>query len=258
MMTDKSLKISAILITKNAKHSIEKCLDSISFLDEIIVVDSGSEDGTVEYAQNFGARVFRHNWIGFGPQKNYAVSLAKHDIVFCIDSDEVVSDELRQSILSLTSLDDGGYWITRRNLFLGSWLSHGEAYPDRLIRLFDRRRAQWDTSEVHEKVVEVNDKQISKVLSGDLLHFSADSIESYLSKQNRYTSIQAKILYKNGVRIGLVRLLISPVFRFIKMYLIKRGFLDGIPGLIHILIGSYATFMKYAKLYEYQLNDENK
>ena len=257
-MIGSSLKISAVLITKNSMHSIAKCLNGVSFLDEIIVVDSGSEDGTFEYAQNFGARVFRHQWLGFGPQKNYAVSLASHDIVFCIDSDEVVTEELRQSILSLTTFDGSGYWITRRNLFLGSWLSHGEAYPDRLIRLFDRRKAQWDASEVHEKVVEVDGRQISKVLNGDLLHFSADSIESYLNKQERYATIQAKNLYENGARIGLVRLLVSPLFRFIKMYFFKRGFLDGAPGLIHIAIGSYATFIKYAKLYEYQLNDENK
>ena len=135
--------------------------------------------------------------------------------------------------------------IARRNRFLGRWLSHGEGYPDRAVRLFDRRRAHWSDEVVHEKVM--TDGTVAR-LAGDLLHESAESLDAYIAKQNRYTTLQAAELHANGDRAGALRIVLSPLGRFFRFYVLKLGFLDGAPGFAHIAIGAFASFLKYAKL----------
>lgn len=238
--------LSAVLITLNAASQLQETLEALRFCDEIIVVDSGSTDGTQALAQKYAARVVDCPWRGYGPQKQFAIEQAAHDWVLCVDADERVSSELRVSIeKTLVAPQNHAYRFPRCNRFMGRYLRHGEGYPDWSLRLFDRRHARWSDDAVHEKVltaVEIGE------LKGDLLHDSAETIESYLDKQNRYTTIAAEAAFAIGKRASMGHLLFSPLIRFIKFYFLRFGFLDGLPGMVHILIGCGNSFAKYAKM----------
>jgi glycosyltransferase involved in cell wall biosynthesis len=239
--------LSVVIITKNAATQLAACLASAAFADEMLVVDSGSDDGTADLAAKHGARVIQKpEWLGFGAQKQFAVEAARHDWVLCLDADERVSGPLHASILAaLAAPSAEAYAMPRCNRFMGRWLRHGEGYPDWSLRLFDRRHARWSDDPVHEKVLV--DTPIARI-EGDLLHDSAETLAGYLDKQNRYTSMQAEILFKAGKRAGVAQLLLSPALRFFKFYFLRLGFLDGTPGLVHIAIGCCNSFHKYAKL----------
>ena len=240
------LALSLVVITRDAGAQLADCLASSAFAAETIVVDSGSRDDTVEIARRFGARVIVQPWLGFGLQKNFAVAQAAHDWVLCLDADERVSLELARSIRDeLAAPHHSCYAMARRNRFLGRWLAHGEGYPDWNLRLFDRRHARWTEDDVHEHVV--GDTAPGR-LAGDLLHASAESLDAYIAKQNHYTSLQAEAMHARGERFSFGRLLLSPLARFVRFYLLRAGFLDGTAGLVHIAIGSFASFCKYAKL----------
>jgi glycosyltransferase involved in cell wall biosynthesis len=244
------MPISAVLITRNAASPLADCLASVKFCDEIIVVDAGSDDGTVKIAEQHGARVIQTEWRGFGPQKQFAVEQARHDWVLCIDADERVSERLRDSIRAeLSNPLHAAYRFARCNRFMERYLKHGEGYPDWSLRLFDRRRARWSDDVVHEKVIA--DGEIG-TLGGDLLHESAESLETYLAKQNRYSTLAAQEALAGGKRATVLHLLISPSLRFIKFYFLRLGLLDGLPGLVHILVGCGASFAKYAKMLAFQ------
>ena len=238
--------LSVVIIALNAEPRIEACLKSTAFADEIIVVDSGSTDGTTEIARRHGAKVIHQEWLGFGRQKRFAVNQATHPWVLSLDVDERVSDELRENILKeMKGPRYLAYRMPRRNRFMGRWLKHGEGYPDWSLRLFHRDHAAWSDDPVHEKVV--TETPVGR-LRGDLLHESENGIADYLAKQNRYTTLQAETLHTRGERAGIWRMLLSPPLRFIKFYFLRLGFLDGVPGLMHILIGCRNSFSKYAKL----------
>jgi glycosyltransferase involved in cell wall biosynthesis len=248
-LTDRTrATLSAVLITKNAGGRLDACLTSLSFCDEIVIVDSGSEDCTVEVAQRFNARVIQHDWMGFGRQKQFAVDQANNDWVLCVDADERVSPQLASSISrSLQKPVTPVYRMSRCNRFLGKWLRHGEGYPDWSPRLFDRRSAQWSDDTVHEKVLYA---VTPGTLDGDLLHESAEDLRDYLEKQNRYTTLAAQQLFERGHSAYALQLIASPIVRFLKFYIFRLGFLDGMPGLAHTIIGCMNSFMKYAKLAE--------
>ena len=246
--------LSVVIIALNAASQIEACLKSAAFADEIVVVDSGSQDDTREIALKYGARVLHQDWLGFGRQKQFAVEQAGHDWVLCLDADERVSEALRASIeVALQAPSFQAYRMPRCNLFMGRWLRHGEGYPDWSLRLFDRRVAKWSEDEVHEKVLTIS---LVGSLQGDLLHQSQESLAAYLEKQNRYTSLQAEELCQRGIWVSFGRLAVSPLLRFVKFYFLRLGFLDGVPGLVHISIGCFNSFVKYAKLHE--LNNKGK
>jgi glycosyltransferase involved in cell wall biosynthesis len=242
------LPLSLIVITRDAAVDLPACLASAPFVAETVVVDSGSRDDTVGVAQRAGARVVPHAFEGYGPQKNFAVAQARHDWVLCLDADERVTPELGLGIRAAFAAgapDAAGFAIARRNRFLGRWLAHGEGYPDWNVRLFDRRRARWSDDAVHEKVTA--DGPVAR-LRGDLMHASAESIDAYVAKQNRYTTLQAEAMHAAGGQAGLLRLALSPAARFLRFYVVKLGFLDGAAGFAHIAIGAFASFLKYAKL----------
>jgi len=242
------LPLSVVLITHNAAAQLAECLASVAFADEVVVVDSGSTDGTVALAERYGARVVAKEWLGFGRQKQFAVEQAANDWVLCLDADERVSPELAASLVrALEAPAAPVYRMARRNRFLGRWLRHGEGYPDWSARLFDRRQARWSDDEVHEKVLYAASPG---TLDGDLLHESGEDLGRYLEKQNRYTTLAAAELHRRGQRAGAIELVFSPLLRFLKFYVLRLGFLDGLPGLVHISIGCMNSFMKYAKLAE--------
>ena len=241
-----TLPLTLVVITRDAGVQLEECLASAAFAAESIVVDSGSRDDTVEIARRLGARVLSHEWIGFGPQKNFAVQQAAHDWVLCLDADERVSAELEGSLRAEMAVPrHSAYAMARRNRFLGRWLAHGEGYPDWSVRVFDRRRARWSEDAVHEHVLA--EGSVGR-LRGDLLHASGESLDAYLAKQNRYTTLQAEAMHARGERFSFARLLLSPLFRFLRFYVLRGGFLDGTAGLVHISIGCFNSFCKYAKL----------
>jgi glycosyltransferase involved in cell wall biosynthesis len=240
------LALTLVVITRDAGASLADCLSSARFASETIVVDSGSVDNTAEIARSYGVQLIEHAWLGFGPQKNFAVAQAANDWVLCLDADESVSPELASSIRStLQHAQFIAYEMPRRNRFLGKWLAHGEGYPDWNLRLFDRRHARWSDDAVHEHVLV--DGEVGR-LSGDLMHRSGESLEAYLVKQNRYTTLQAEALFARGERFSAARLVVSPIVRFIRFYVVRAGFLDGVAGLVHIAIGCFNSFSKYAKL----------
>jgi glycosyltransferase involved in cell wall biosynthesis len=250
------LALTLVVITRDAAASLAECLNSARFASQIIVVDSGSSDNTAQIARDCGARVVEQPWLGFGPQKNFAVAQAANDWVLCLDADEIVSPELASSIqFALRSPEFTAYEMPRRNRFLGRWLAHGEGYPDRKVRLFDRRHARWSDDVVHERVHA--EGSIGR-LNGDLLHASAESLEAYLAKQNRYTTLQAERLFARGARFSAVRLVASPIARLVRFYIIRGGFLDGVAGLVHISIGCFNSFSKYAKLRALEQADKNR
>jgi glycosyltransferase involved in cell wall biosynthesis len=221
------LPLSVCIIAKNAASQIGECIASVGFADEVLVVDSGSIDATVRIARDAGCRVIEHEWLGFGQQKQFAVSTAKHDWVLCLDVDERVTSTLATSIARALTTSDRAFRMRRRNRFFGRWLAHGEGYPDWSLRLFHRQHAAWSNDPVHETV-----------------------ITTYLQKQNRYSTLHAEALYAQGVRASYAKLFLSPVARFVKFYFFRRGFLDGGAGFAHVTIGCFAAFAKYAKLIE--------
>jgi glycosyltransferase involved in cell wall biosynthesis len=242
------VQLSVVLITKNAASQLEKCLQSCREFDEIIVVDSGSNDQTIEIAERFGARIVYQPWLGFGPQKQFAVNQAHNDWVLCLDADEWLSITLLNNIKEILSYPQfTAYRFARCNKFMGRFLRHGEGYPDLSLRLFNRQHARWSDDAVHEYVIA--DDAVGRI-DGDLMHESGEDIAAYLDKQNRYTSLQAQILHRRGKKVPLAKLVFSPLLRFIKFYFFRQGFRDGLPGLVHITIGCMNSFLKYAKLRE--------
>ncbi|NJD26116.1 MAG: glycosyltransferase family 2 protein [Betaproteobacteria bacterium] len=240
--------MSVAIITLNAAGQLAACLDSVRFADEVVVVDSGSSDNTVALASAAGARVIHQDWLGFGAQKQFAVEAAAHDWVLCLDADERVTPELRTAIeMALNAPSTAAFRFARRNRFLGRYLRHGEGYPDWSLRLFDRRRGRWSDDTVHEKVIAEGSVA---TLPGDLLHDSAETLAAYLAKQNRYTTLAAEMAVAAGKRAGLARIAFSPLVRFVKFYIIRQGFRDGLPGFVHIVIGCFNSFCKYAKMRE--------
>jgi glycosyltransferase involved in cell wall biosynthesis len=244
------LPLSVTIIARDAERSLGACLESVAFAEDIVVVDSGSRDATPAIAEAHGARVIHQEWLGYGPQKQFAVEAARHDWVLALDADERLTPEAAAAIQrELAAPRAAGYELARVNRFLGRWLRHGEGYPDWSLRLFDRRRARWSDDAVHEKVL--CDGPVAR-LPGDLLHDSCETLEAYVAKQNHYTSLQAEALLRRGVRARARHLWLSPLLRFVKFYVLRRGFLDGVPGLVHIVIGCHNSFLKYAKLWELQ------
>ena len=246
-------RLSAVLITRNAARVLEPCLDSIAFADEIVIVDSGSSDATLEIAARKGARVVSKEWLGFGRQKQFAVEQARNDWVLCVDADERVSPALARSIQgALTAPAAPVYRMPRRNRFFGRWLAHGEGYPDWSPRLFNRLNARWSDDLVHEKVLF---SVTPGTLGGDLMHDSFDDLAAYLERQNRYTTLAARQAFEQGRGASVLHLVLSPAVRFVKFYLVRLGFLDGLPGLVHISIGCMNSYLKYAKLIELRRSD---
>jgi glycosyltransferase involved in cell wall biosynthesis len=239
------LPLSVCVITRDAADDLAECLGSARFASEVVVVDSGSRDDTVEIARRFGARVLHHAFEGFGAQKNFAVAAAANDWVLCVDADERVTAELAASIAAAVGAPDArAYAIARRNRFLGRWLAHGEGYPDWNVRLFDRRHARWSDDAVHEHVVA---RGAVGRLAGDLLHQSAESLDAYVAKQNRYTTLQAQAMHARGERASAARLVMSPLARFLRFYVLRLGFLDGRHGFLLAVSNAEGSYYRYVK-----------
>ena len=241
--------ISACVITYNEAGRIEACLDSLAFCDDIVVVDSGSTDGTRELAQAHGARVLVRPFDGYRTQKDFCVQQAHHDWVLCLDADERVTPALRASIQAQrdAGFPSPGYRFARMTEYFGRFLRHGNAYPDRVLRLFDRRRGGWRSGrEIHEHVCV--DGPV-KTLCGDLEHHAYRSMSDQLDRLERYARMMAEHMHAEGRRAHLGNLFFNPGWRFLRGYVLRAGFLDGWRGLIYAYVKSNYVRQKFIKLW---------
>lgn len=241
--------LSACIITYNEADRIEGCLRSVSFCDEVIVVDSHSTDSTRERAAALGARVIERDWPGYRSQKQFAVDAASNAWVLCLDADEQVTAELRAEIERWREHgfdDHAGFSIPRITQYFGKFLRHGNAYPDRLVRLFDRRRGGWVGREIHE-----NTRVEGRIgrLQGHLEHYSYRSLGEHHGKMQRYAELMGRTLYEAGKRCTLAKVLLNPQWRFVRGYVLRLGFLDGWRGLVFALVEANYVRRKYLHLY---------
>ena len=238
--------LSAIIITHNEEKNLERCLSSLTFADEIIIVDSHSTDKTKEIAQKFTDKIWEVNWQGFGQTKELARQKASQAWVLSIDADEEVTPELKEEILQAVQNHlYSGYFLPRQSLFLGKWMEHSGWYPDYVLRLFQKESGQFDKALVHEQV---QVKGEMGYLKNPLRHYTYPNLEHYFKKLKRYTTLSAQQLHQNGARAYPWDLIFRPAATFFKMYLIKLGFLDGWQGLVLAVLSAYQVLVKYLKL----------
>ena len=244
------MKISAVIITLNEERNLPRALASLdSVADEVVVVDSGSTDRTRDIAERAGARFMAHTWEGYAAQKNFAAAQAQHDWVLSIDADEALSAEVAAEIERLKQAGPGdaaGFTMPRLARFRGRWIRHSGWYPDRKLRLYDRRRGRWVGQFVHEHVV--TDGPV-RPLSGDLLHYPADSRAEQLRSVDHYTTLAARQARADGERLIVLKLLLLPGWKFVESYFLRRGFLDGGAGFVIARMAGYYVCKKYEKLW---------
>jgi glycosyltransferase involved in cell wall biosynthesis len=242
-------ELSVAVIALNEEERIRACLESVGWADEIVVVDSGSSDKTVAIAREFTDRVLFHAWEGYGAQKNFALAQCQGDWILALDADERVSEPLRAEIVATLAGQPAhtGYLIPRRNFFQGAWVRHGGWYPDHQLRLFRRGRGRFTTSAVHESVRV--DGSVGR-LRAPLDHQSYRGIEDFVARANRYSELAARELAAAGRGGSLADLLLRPAWRFVSMYVLRAGFLDGRRGLVLALLYTHYVFLRAAKVRE--------
>jgi glycosyltransferase involved in cell wall biosynthesis len=248
--------LSAIVITKNEERNIRECLESIKWTNEIVIVDAGSTDRTVEIAKEYTRNIYERPWDGYGAAKNYGLSQCTGDWVLSLDADERVTQELQKEILSAISSagqQTAALSMPRRANFLGAWIDHCGWYPGRITRVFRRSAGRFSDEKVHERL-EIQGMIIP--LQSDLLHYTDPDLRHYFEKFNKYTSLAAEELTEHKKEFSLFKLVVNPFWVFVKMYFFRLGFLDGIPGLILCVLSANYVFTKYAKLWEYSVQKE--
>lgn len=250
--------VSAIIVCFNEQDRIQDCLESVSWCDEIVVVDSFSTDRTPEICRRYTDRFIQRQWMGYRDQKAYAHSQASKDWVLLVDSDERVTAELKEEVVSALATEDGqyaGYAVPRLVYYLDRWWWRGGWYPDYDVRLFRRERASWGGSDPHEKIL-VNGPV--RRLRHPLHHYSYRNIDDHVQRINRFTSISSKELRKEGGRWRLSDALLRPFVRFFRSYVLKRGFMEGFAGFYVAVTAAVYVFLKYAKLWEIELEEKRK
>jgi glycosyltransferase involved in cell wall biosynthesis len=246
------VKLSATIITYNEERKLEACLRSLQGIaDEIVVVDSLSTDGTRAICELYGVRFVEQKFLGYVAQKNLAVDLATHDHVLALDADERVSDEMRAAVLAAKAAwgDCDGYAFNRANHYCGKFLRHAW-YPERKIRLWDRRKGRWGGTDPHDKVLLPRERVIR--LRGDLLHEAYFTVDEHLRQMMRFAEVAARAKYAKGTRPSLlVHVVIGPAWKFVKRYVLRLGFLDGYYGFVFSAVAASVNFFKYLRLHEY-------
>ena len=242
-------RLSVTVITFNEEAEIDACLQSLAWADEIVVVDSGSTDRTVEIARKYTEKVLHHDWPGYAAQKNWAIDQTSHPWVLSVDADERVSEKLREEIQQALEAPStaAGYRIPRKNFFLGRWIRYGGWYPDHVARLFRRDCGRFGERKVHESA---SIRGAVGTLASPLEHYTYRSLEDYLRRMDRYSTLAAEEMFEQGKRANGVDLFLRPWATFMKMVFLRQGFRDGVDGLLLGRLYSVYTFSKYAKLYK--------
>ena len=242
-------RVSVTIIAWNEEERLRACLESVSWADEIVVVDAESTDKTVSLARDFTDKVWVRPWPGFATQKNFALDQAAGTWILSLDADERVTPELGERIKAIVK-DDGpadGYLIPRRNLFWGAWVRHGGLYPDYQLRLFRRGAGRFAENSVHESVTVTGRVE---TLAEPLLHQSYRDLEDFVRRSNRYSTLAASDWLRRGRQVGVADLIMKPLGRFLSMYIVQRGFLDGWRGLVLAILYAEYVFLRMAKVWE--------
>ncbi|MGM0611893.1 MAG: glycosyltransferase family 2 protein [Bacteroidota bacterium] len=254
------MKISAAIITYNEERNIQRCLESVQAVaDEIVVVDSFSEDRTKQICQNFDVTFIENPFDGHIQQKNFALEQTKHDMILSLDADEALSDELKNSILEIKNQpenDTQAFSVNRLTNYCGKWIYHSGWYPDRKVRLWNRKSGKWGGVNPHDRVI-LSENTAILHLKGDLLHYSYYTIEEHVLQINKFTSISANSMTDKQKPVVLFKMLFSPFVRFLRDYFFKGGFRDGFYGFIICKNSAYSRFLRYGKLYQLLLKNEN-
>ena len=242
--------ISVVIITLNEERNIKRCLDSIiDVADEIIVIDSFSTDSTREICNKYPVKFIESEWKGYSGSKNFGIEQTSHSYILSIDADEELSEKLKESILKKKSIGlSGAYSFNRLSNYCGKWIRHGDWYPDRKMRLWNKADGIW-VGDIHEKTALKKEVKV-KHLKGDLNHYSYYNISEHILQINKYSSLSAKALFEKNKNANFIKLRISPLIQFNRSYFLKLGFLDGFSGLAIAVITAFGTFLKYAKLRE--------
>jgi glycosyltransferase involved in cell wall biosynthesis len=242
-------KLSVTIITYNEEKNIRECLDSVRWADEIVVLDSHSTDRTEGICKEYTDKIFQNEWLGYGRQKNLCAERAENDWIFNVDADEVVTPELKAELMEFLSSSPpfSAYLMPRRNYFGDRWIRYGGWYPDYIVRVYNKRKARFNHSDVHESV-QVSDRP--GILRGTIKHYTYNNLRDYISRQNRYSSLSAEDMAREGRGVYWYDLSLRPIFAFIKIYVLRMGFREGGLGFILSIGHSFYTFLKYAKLWE--------
>src|SRR5436190_6680052 len=248
--------LTVTIITLNEAAHVAAAIDSASFADEILVVDSGSTDGTTDIARGKGVHVLTREWTGYVDQKNYAAAQASHDWIFSLDADERIPQALAQEIAGVLASDPAvhAYRVPRVTFHLGRWIRTTDFYPDYQTRLYDRRHARWEGKYVHESV---RADGASGQLKNDLEHYSFAHLRDQIARINQYSTLSARQMYEAGRRTGPVEILVHPPAAFLRNYVLRRGFLDGTAGLTISLMNAWSVGLKFMKLWELQTHPES-
>lgn len=244
------IKLSGVIITFNEERNIEKCLKSLlPVVDEIVVVDSFSTDKTKAICEKYKVRFIEQNFLGYIEQKNFAIAQAKHNYIVSLDGDEALSEKLQTSILNVKSnWQFDGYYSNRFNCFCGQWIKHTTWYPDKKLRVFDRRKAKWAGINPHDRITLTDKNNKTGFLKGDILHWNYNTYAELNSKVEVFTTISAEAYYKLGKKAPLYKIIINPTWAFFQSYILKLGFLDGFNGFFISVETANTRFLKYAKL----------
>jgi len=240
-------KISVTIITKNEEKNIRRCLKSIQWVDEIVIVDTFSSDRTVGICREFTKKVFQESWLGYGPQKNLCASKATNRWVLNLDADEVISSECAAEIQKLLSgqPEFSLYRFPRKNFFADRWVRYAGWYPDLISRLYDKDRVSFSESVVHESLIS---DEIGGVINQPIFHYSFDGMEDYIERQNRYSSLYAEEKKQLGWEVNWTHLYVRPIWAFIRTYFFRQGFREGFLGVFLALAMMFYTYLKYAKI----------
>lgn len=249
------IKLSVVIITFNEEKNIERCLKSAqSVADEIVVVDSFSTDKTKEICNSFSVKFIENVFEGHIQQKNFAAKQATYNYVLSLDADEVLSDELKQNIISVkNNFIADGYSFNRLNYYCGQWIKHSGWYPDQKLRLWDRQKGSWGGVNPHDKF-EMQSNSVIKHLKGDLLHYTYYTIDEHINVVNKFSSIKAKEMFTKGKSSNLVKIFFKPILKFFINYILKKGFMDGYYGFVICKNSAFSDFLKYIKLRELYKN----
>jgi glycosyltransferase involved in cell wall biosynthesis len=250
------LKLSGVIITFNEERNIEQCLKSlVNVVDEIVVVDSFSTDNTKNICTRFNVTFIEQKFLGYIEQKNFALAQASYDHVVSLDGDEALSEILQKSIVDLkTNWNVDGYYANRFNNFCGQWIKHSDWYPNKKLRVFDRRKAEWKGINPHDNVQLYDENAKTGYLKGDILHKTYQSYSEFNQKTEYFSTIAAQAYFDKGKKASLWKIVWNPTWAFFKSYVLRLGFLDGFNGFVICVQTANITFLKYSKLRELYKN----